>query len=185
YASKVCSVITASQEKYEEIVKDTYQDECLIKLRQYITMGWPENKSKVNSTCKVYWDFKDEIIEEDGLLFKGNRLIVPTAQKKSILTLIHKSHQGINSCINKAKRAYYWPNMTVDIQAKIEQCKICQSNSRANYRQPLTSHEVKELSWEKLGMDFAHISNKDYLIIVDYHSKFVISTRMFKKRASD
>ena len=36
----------------------------------------------------------------------------------------------------------------------------------------MISHEIPSRPWEKLGVDYFTFSNQDYLIIVDYFSKY-------------
>lgn len=59
---------------------------------------------------------RHEIIQQDAQLFKGNRFIIPTTLRRNIIQIIRTSaYQGINVCIFKVKRAYYWPGMYNDI----------------------------------------------------------------------
>ncbi|KAK9711480.1 Integrase core domain [Popillia japonica] len=51
-------------------------------------------------------------------------------------------------------------------------------------KQPIIQHEIPELPWEKIGVDFFQIGNEHYLIACDYHSKFVELIKMGKKDAS-
>ena len=45
---------------------------------------------------RSYFNFKEEISFIDGLLFKGNRLIVPKALRNKTLEVLHRSHMGHN-----------------------------------------------------------------------------------------
>ncbi|CAB4023546.1 sec1 family domain-containing 2 [Paramuricea clavata] len=64
-------------EKLEELKSATVEDEVLQQLIQFIKDGWPS--SRVNSPSAVghYWKFQDEIYEANGLLFFGQKLIIP------------------------------------------------------------------------------------------------------------
>ena len=37
----------------------------------------------------------------------------------------------------------------------------------------MISHEIPDSQWLKLGIDIFTISNQNYLIVIDYYSKFV------------
>ena len=51
---------------------------------------------------RSYFTFKEEISFIDGLLFKGNRLIVPKALRNKTLQVLHRSHMGINKDSRKS-----------------------------------------------------------------------------------
>lgn len=52
-------------------------------------------------------------------------------------------------------------------------CEICIKNSKANKKQPLTNHEISNIPWYKVGADLFQYKTDNYLIIVDYYSKYV------------
>ena len=49
----------------------------LSELRKTIQLGWPE--SKVDVAIYQYFDFCDELIVQDSLVFKGPPVVVPMA----------------------------------------------------------------------------------------------------------
>ena len=51
-------------------------------------------------------------------------------------------------------------------------CNVCQKYRHCNTREPIKQHEVPDYPWLKLGADLFHFGNKDYLLVVDYYSKF-------------
>lgn len=74
--------------------------------------------------------------------------------------------------------------MSREIEERILKCSTCQKYSRSNTKQPLKSHEIPELPWQKVGIDFAHIKATDYLIIIDYLSKFIVVKKVGLKTAN-
>ena len=83
--------------------KKTEFDEGLQQLKHIIKNGWPETKEEVSSEIRGYLNFKEELSIQDGILFKGNRVIVPVALRPHMITQVHSSHLGIASCLNKAR----------------------------------------------------------------------------------
>lgn len=93
--------------------------------------------------------------------------------QKSILKLLHEGHLEMTSCKNLARGNIYWPNMNTDIENFITQCEICTTHRRNNTKQTLINHDYKFLPWNKVGVDFFELPNKEYyLIAVDYFSKY-------------
>ena len=66
-----------------------------------------------------------------------------------MLQYIHKSHQGKECCLLRARNTVFWPKMTYDIQQLIEKCMICQEYGKS---QPLIG--TTPISMAHLGNRF-------------------------------
>ena len=64
-------------EKLLEMKSTTAEDEVLQQLIRFLTDGWPSTRANIPSAVSHYRKFKDEIYEVDGLLFFGQKLIIP------------------------------------------------------------------------------------------------------------
>ena len=73
------SSLPVSQSKLEEIREETAKEEPLQSLREIIKHGWPETKASISSSARVYWDVGGELSELNGIIFKGERILVPTS----------------------------------------------------------------------------------------------------------
>ena len=51
-------------------------------------------------------------------------------------------------------------------------CSVCNKFKRNNTKEPLISHEIPDRAWAKVGVDLFHYNQGDYLMCVDYFSKF-------------
>ena len=50
----------------------------------------------------------------DGVLMLNERLVIPTALRPVILSLLPAAHQGVHRLKERAGDAVYWPNLTAD-----------------------------------------------------------------------
>jgi hypothetical protein len=100
-------------------------------------------------------------------------LFRPTLKKK-MLYLLHESHQGITKTKLRAKKLMFWPNMNNQIRVEqfIGKCNICAKFQPNNKKQELISHSVPNLSFEKIAADILTYQSRDYLVVVDYFSKW-------------
>ena len=73
-----------------------------------IDFQW-QNPSKIDKVVTPYSSFREELSSHDGLLLKGNRIIVPSTMRAEIKSLIHIGHLGIEKCNNRAKSSVFWP----------------------------------------------------------------------------
>ena len=56
------------------------------------------NKSLIPDVEKPYLTFLDEIIEAQGTLLRGNRIVVPSSMRKEMKARVHEGHLGIERC---------------------------------------------------------------------------------------
>lgn len=103
--------------------------------------------------------------------------------KVELLNIIHQSHQGVVSCKKQAQEAIYYPGLSIDIENMVLNCHTCQKYSRSNPREPLMPHEVPQLPWQKIGIDFKSLGTMDFLVVVDYYSKFAVVNKVTTKTA--
>ena len=76
-----------------------------------IMHGWPDSRAYVPECVPVYFDVRDSLIIQDELIFKGQRLVVPTAMPKQLIEEIYSAHLGIEACIRRAKNVFSWQLM--------------------------------------------------------------------------
>ena len=140
---------------------------------QLCTDGWPEDRSKVPAKCLPFWAFRDQISFNDGVLFKGEKMIIPKTMQPEMLKLIHSSHLGIEKCKRRARDVLYWPGMSSQIENIVSYCPTCTTYQRCNSREPLLPHSVPNRPWAKVAADIFEIQRKQFLVLVDYYSGYV------------
>jgi hypothetical protein len=84
----VTSNLPVSDKKLAGLREETSKDSTMIKLSEVIQEGWPNNKNKVSKQVSEYWAYRDELVEFDGLIFKGDVIVVPQTLRKDILKFI-------------------------------------------------------------------------------------------------
>ena len=162
-----------SEQRLTEFQEATKADPSLQAVAQLTKQGWPNHKKNVPAEAKPYWCFKEEIHEADGILFKGNKMIVPEQLRPEMLKRIHESHLGIEKSKRRARDILYWPNMNAEISELIANCSSCLKHRKNNTKEPLIPHEVPDRPWQKIACDLFTLGGKDYLLTVDYYSKWV------------
>ena len=58
-----------------------------------------------------FWTFQDKIGTQNGITYKGWKVLIPKSMQNKMLGKIHKSHLGIAASILKLHDVMYWPNM--------------------------------------------------------------------------
>lgn len=112
------------------------------------------------------------ISEIDGLIMHGDRIIIPQLLRADILKSLHSSRMGKSKTRARANNIIFWPMMSSQIETVIRSCAIYNTYRNSTPHEPLITHEILALSWMKLGIDIHTYGGNDYLLIVDYFSKF-------------
>ena len=162
----------------EEFQHHTYSDTTMQELAKYVHKGLPKEQKDCPEILQQYWTYRECISMENGLLFKDDRLIVPEVERSHILDLLHYGHYGIKRTQDRAKESVFWPGITKDIENKVKDCAICQQNATSQTKEAMHSHDVPRGPWIKLGADLFEHNKKQYLLVVDYFSKFPIIRKL-------
>ena len=109
-----------SPERIKEFKSATQADESLQFLKEVIRAGWPETKEELPNQIHAYFNTRDEYAVSDGLVFKGECVVVPESMRKSVKSLLHKSHLGVESTLRRARECVYWPSMAAEIKQLVE-----------------------------------------------------------------
>ena len=48
----------------------------------------------------------------DGLIFKGERIVIPNTLQAKALQAIHRSHMGIQKTLDRSKGCFYWSGIS-------------------------------------------------------------------------
>ena len=95
----------------QEIKSASEADAELKALSPIITQGWPERRAEVPFQLQVYFPFKEDLSIRDGVVFKGERIVVPSNLRQCMMDKVHASHLGNQGCLRRAKEAFYWPDI--------------------------------------------------------------------------
>lgn len=150
----------------------TSADQQLQDLMLMVQQGWPESKEDVPGSIREYFNYRDEITAQNGILFKGQKVIVPQALRSRMVEKVHSSHLGVEACIRRARDTLFWPGMSAVIKEKVEQCTTCNSMKPKQQKETLMSTEIPTRPWKTVAQDLFHVNNMDYMVTVDYYSDF-------------
>ena len=87
--------VSVSPKCLTELQTATKSDKLLCRLMKIIMSGWPDDKKRVREDLKTYYTFREELSVQDGLIFNGDRIVVPTTMQTEIKGRLHSSHVGV------------------------------------------------------------------------------------------
>ena len=150
----------------------TRKDSQLSKVILVTKEGWPVEKHHCPKEIAEFWNHRCELSALDGLVFKGEKLVVPRVMRPEMLRRIHTGHLGIEKCKKRTRDVLFWPGMNAQIQELVSKCVICLESTAANHKEPLINRRITSRTWEAVATDLFVLNGEDYLLVVEYCSRY-------------
>ena len=139
-----------TDDKLQQLKLESESDPEVTAIRNIITDGWPDSAKQLPKNLREFWSCKDELSVEDGLVLKGERVLIPTTMRSYILRNIHAGHQGMEKCKLRAKACVYWKGINADIERTVKTCTVCQTNQSSQQAETLLPHDIPDGPWQVL-----------------------------------
>ncbi|UYV76356.1 K02A2.6-like [Cordylochernes scorpioides] len=148
-------------------------DPVLRQALNYTLQGWSEETPK-EIELMPYWSRRCELGACEGLLFWGNRVIIPTNLRAKMLDELHNSHQGIVGLKSVARTLFWWPGLDKDIKETVRRCNCCQSHACMPPRATPVNWPPTNQPWDRVHIDhLGPFEQNLYLIVVDACTKWI------------
>lgn len=103
--------------------------------------GWPDSVSEVNGIVQPYFNVRDQLILQDGVIFRGDRVVIPESMRHDMLRKIHQSHIGTEGCLRRVRENIFWPRMNSETRDFINKCDICRSLDDKQCKETFMPHK--------------------------------------------
>ena len=156
--------------RYKQLGKIKSSIECdtqIRALKQTIIEGWSELRSNCDPKVKDYFKHRDELSVEYGLIFQGQRIIVPISLRNETLSQIHKGHMGVTKSVERAK------DVVKIVTDYVWNCPVCLTHRNSNAKEPMILSEFPDRPYQKLDADVFYFYGQNYLFTTDYYSRFL------------
>ena len=160
-----------THDKLQQLKLESESDPEVTAIRNIIIDGWPDSAKQLPKNLREYWSCKDELSVEDGLVLKGERVLIPTTMRSYILRNIHAGHQGMEQCKLRAKTCVYWKGINADTERAV-------TNQSSQQAETLLPHDIPDGPWQVLATDIFHLEGNDYVTVADCYSKMPFVRRL-------
>ena len=133
---------------------------------------WPSKRSDTPLETRFYWRFRDEVSCYDGLMFRGEKLIIPASKRATTLQKLYQAHLRIEQTLRRARDIIIWPGMSKQITEMVSKCSLCLEHRNSQCKEPMLPHEIPDRPWSKVGAYLFELHQENYLPLVDYYSNF-------------
>lgn len=117
-------------------------------LCEVIVRGWPSTSKELPQLLQPFFSMKQELTLEDGLLLRGQRLVIPAALQKFYTSQLHQGHPGIEATKRRARDSMY-----SDIEREVSRCAACNALIAHHAKEPMQLHNIPELPWSFTAAD--------------------------------
>lgn len=173
YVHEITSCWPVSDEKLEQIRRETQKDVNVKMALDYTTTGWPDYKEDVKLAARDFYAIRGELSSHEGLLIRGDRIVIPFSMRREILDRIHDGHLGITKCRERANQCVWWPHISQEIKSRVAACRYCLEKQPSQPSEPLLTTEMPERAFQKIAIDICEIQGKHYLVSEDYYSRYI------------
>ena len=170
----VCLVRTISRQINPDnpllVVRETAKDPILSRLMRFVKEGWPHAFSE---ELKDFKKLENSLSTENGCVFYGLRVIIPSTLRNHILKLLHLGHFGMQRMKQLARSTVYWPRIDFDIENLCRKCTSCGQFQNKPDKPSIHPWMMPEKPWSRLHLDHAiNFLGRNWLVLVDAYSKY-------------
>ena len=114
-----------------------------------------------------FWNHRCDLVLEDGLVVKGDRVFATEPLRAQVLQLIHYGHQGETQCLLLSKQSKFCPGISRGVRQMVKSFEPFNKHPHAQQKLPATQPELPTRPWEKLRTNMFTFNGSIYLMIVD------------------
>ena len=135
--------VDALSEDPDKVIQEVSQamrtDESMKKFLELIKNRWPNSKVNVPYEVTPYFDVRDTLTHERGMILEGQRIVIPKALRPEMKWRLHAAHMAYDNMMSSARRNFLAENAS-EIKQLVEGCDICQFAKPKQQKELLTAH---------------------------------------------
>ena len=131
----------------------------MVELRDILIKGETPREHVNTGRLKSYMRYikNGELSVLDGVIFYGNRILIPGSLRQEVLVILHKAHQGVEGMYHAAQ---HWPGLYRDLEGIQSACDTCNLNSKSNPKLPPRPIADPEYLFEMILLDYFYCKGK-------------------------
>ena len=146
-----------------------------------------QNERRIKQDLKEYHGVFGELWTYDGIILKGNQIVVPPTLRAEVIGLAHEGHQNADKTLSLLRQNNWFPKMRKSVLDYVESCRPCLAAIPQVTPEPLQPNMLPERAWKDVHADFkGPIGGKYYFhVMIDQYSKYpevdILKSTSFKK----
>ena len=156
----------------QEITVESVKDKLLQRLVQCMEV----NDWVGTGELARYRAVRDELMYKNGIVMRGERIVLPQALRDRAVRLAHATHMGLTKTKQYLRAKLWWPGLDADVEGLIKGCGVCQAVNPdgAERLEPLGAAPFPDRPFSKVHIDlFGPLHTGETILgIVDEFSKW-------------
>ena len=141
-----------SEEEWEEA---SAADPTFQVVSGFVESGnWP-GKQSMPAAVTPFFRVRSELSCHGALLFRTDRLVVPSSLRRRVLELAHEAHQGLVAVKQRLRDRFWWPAMDSEVHTFLRECAVCSRHDEhaKPCRPPMQPIQLPDAPWKVLQID--------------------------------
>ena len=158
----------------QELEIATAQDEYLQEVIKCIASQSWHSLEKNEKQYEAFKRIREELSVSDGLVLRGDRVVIPEILQGRVVAIAHASHQGIVKTEAMIRETVWFAGIDRLVENTVMNCLPCQANSGTGNKEPLKMTNIPSEPWREVSVDFCGpFKTGEYLLVVmDDYSRF-------------
>lgn len=151
-----------------DVIEASREDAILQELHKALSTDiWGEE-------VKGYKQFKAELHVSDGVIMRGDRLIIPARLQEQVVTCAHDGHPGMSAMKRRLRQKVWWPKIDEQVEKCVKNCNACTIVSTVGPPESMKRSMMPTRAWSEVAVDFLGPlpSGHNLLVMTDYFSRF-------------
>ena len=148
----------------------THSDKELQKVKEDLRAGRCRNG--LTRFTKVF----PELMEEDGIIMRGEQIVIPRELQATVVHLAHEGHLGQDKTLGLLRETCWFPGMGDLVHKFVSTCRPCLAAVPRTRKEPLKPTMLPDGPWQRVHADYkGPIGQKYYLhTFIDQFSKYPV-----------
>ena len=150
----------------EDIRHATSTDDTL---QQVITFIESQKWHLADPSLQSYKNVRQELSVANGLVLRGDRVVVPGDLQERAVRIAHRSHQGIVKTKSFLRQSLWFPGLDKAVESTVSHCLPCQAatSKPTEVIPPLRMSQLPSGAWQEVSIDFTGpFKGGEYLLVV-------------------
>ncbi|XP_055623755.1 uncharacterized protein K02A2.6-like [Toxorhynchites rutilus septentrionalis] len=154
---------------WQDISKASKEDTEIQEFLEFLEKG------EVQNLPIVYRVIANELCELQGVLIRGDRIVVPCSLQEKVLLTAHEGHSGITMMKNHLRSHVWWPKMDAQVEKFVKSGRGCTLVSAPEPPEPLQRSKLPSSPWHTIALDFFGPlpEGQHLMVVIDYYSRFM------------
>ena len=133
-------------------------------------------EGKCRNSLHRYSQIFAELAVVDGLVVRGEQLVIPKELWRHVIQVAHEGHMGQDKTLALLRQTAWFPGMGQMVKEFVETCRPCMAATTRTGTEPLKPTELPTGPWRELHADFkGPIGGSWYFhVLIDQYTKFPV-----------